>query len=224
MATFAFAVNPSLNAKMPFDTFQGFRSGRAGRAFLQHPGRQPRTPIKSIRDLIDYAKSNPGKIDYGSFGNGTSAHLAGALFNSLAGRRSHACTLQGCRTCDHRPDRRSDRGHVHDRRQRRPPSRRAASVRPLAVTSAERSAAFPDLPTVAESGRARLRRGRLVCALRAGRHADRRHRPAQHMRSPSAVQTPAFKKLEKIEGLIIASVRRRISTATSALKQRAGKT
>ena len=80
-----------------------------------------------IRDLIAAAKAKPGTINFGSYGLGTSAHLAGELFKVAGRRRSDARALQGRGACDHRSPGRPDRGHVHDRRQRRPPTCRAAS-------------------------------------------------------------------------------------------------
>lgn len=85
MATPAFAVNPSLNAKMPFDTFKDLAPvALVARSFNVLVVNKD-VPINSVSELIAYAKEHPDELDYGSFGNGTSAHLAGALFNALAG-------------------------------------------------------------------------------------------------------------------------------------------
>jgi tripartite-type tricarboxylate transporter receptor subunit TctC len=80
MATFAHAVNPSLNAKLPYDTFRAFTPVALVARSFNIVVVNPKTPINSIRGLIEYAKSNPGAVNFGSYGIGTSAHLAGELF------------------------------------------------------------------------------------------------------------------------------------------------
>jgi len=84
MATFAHAVNPSMQPKLPFDTSKAF-------APVTMVARGPNvlvvkadSPIKSVKDLLAAAKSSPGKLTYASQGNGTSAHLAGEMFSNLA--------------------------------------------------------------------------------------------------------------------------------------------
>jgi tripartite-type tricarboxylate transporter receptor subunit TctC len=84
IATFAHAVNPSLMAKLPFDTSKAF-------APISLIAKGPNvlvvradSPFKSVKDLIAAAKAKPGKLTYASQGNGTSAHLAGEMFTNLA--------------------------------------------------------------------------------------------------------------------------------------------
>ena len=85
MGTFANAVNPSLNAKPPYDPHKDFaRVALFARSF-NIVVVNPQSPIKSIADLIAAAKADPDKMSYGTFGTGTSAHLAGELFKSKAG-------------------------------------------------------------------------------------------------------------------------------------------
>src|SRR5262249_37333522 len=83
VATFAHAVNPSLMAKLPYDTDKAF----APIALL---ARGPNvlviradSPYKSVQDVLDAARAHPGKLTFASQGNGTSAHLAGEMFNNL---------------------------------------------------------------------------------------------------------------------------------------------
>jgi len=83
IATFAHAVNPSLMAKLPFDTNKAF-------APISLIAKGPNvlvvkadSPFKSVKDLIAAAKGKPGKFTYASQGNGTSAHLAGEMFTNL---------------------------------------------------------------------------------------------------------------------------------------------
>src|SRR3954470_16311159 len=77
MATFAHAVNPSLNEKLPYDTAKAFAPvGLVAKSFNLAVVPSS-SPFKSVADLIAYAKAHPSKLNYGSFGIGTSAHLAG---------------------------------------------------------------------------------------------------------------------------------------------------
>lgn len=84
MATIAHAVNPSLHRKLPFDTDKAFTPvmlvGRSPNVLVVKPD----SPIKTVQDLIAAARAKPGKLNYASQGAGTSAHLAGELFKSMA--------------------------------------------------------------------------------------------------------------------------------------------
>jgi len=151
MATFAHAVNPSLYKNLPYDTRHAF----APVALVAHSPNvlvvNPKTPFKSVQQLLDYARAHPGKLNYGSFGNGTSAHLAGELFKSLAkvdlvhvpykGSAPALNDLIGGQIDLMFTTVASVASHI-----------KSGTLRALAVTSAERSPAFPDLPTLAEAG------------------------------------------------------------------------
>ena len=84
MATFAHAVNPSLHAKLPYDPHRDFAAvaliARSFNIVVVNPASQ----IKSIANLIAAAGADPNWLSYGTFGTGTSAHLAGELFKSMA--------------------------------------------------------------------------------------------------------------------------------------------
>lgn len=84
VATFAHAVNPSLQAKMPFDTGKAFAPiillGKGPNVLVVRAD----SPFKTLKDLVTAARNNPGKLTYASQGNGTSAHLAGEMFANLA--------------------------------------------------------------------------------------------------------------------------------------------
>ena len=202
MATPAFAVNPSLNAKMPFDTFKDFAPvDLVARSFNILVVNKD-VPIHSVPELIAYAKEHPDQLDYGSFGNGTSAHLAGALFNALAGTSLTHVPYKGAAPAITDliggqievmfTTVASVAGHLA-----------SGSVRPLAVTSAERSTAFPDLPTIAEAGvQGYVADGWYALYAPAGTPTDVIARLNNAV--AKAVQADSFKKLEKVEGLIIA--------------------
>ena len=84
VATFAHAVNPSMQSKMPFDTAKAFAPiillGKGPNVLVVRTD----SPFKTVKDLVTAAKANPGKLTYPSQGNGTSAHLAGEMFANLA--------------------------------------------------------------------------------------------------------------------------------------------
>ena len=83
------SINPAVYAKINYDPIKDFEPviqfGTAPNVLVVHPS----LPIKSVSDLIAYIKANPGKVNYGSSGNGTSNHLSGAMFvgSLVAGRR-----------------------------------------------------------------------------------------------------------------------------------------
>ncbi len=83
VASFAHAVNPSLQPKMPFDTNKAFTPitliGRGPNVLVV----RAESPYKSVADVLAAAKAQPGKLTFASQGNGTSAHLAGEMFKNL---------------------------------------------------------------------------------------------------------------------------------------------
>jgi tripartite-type tricarboxylate transporter receptor subunit TctC len=84
VASFAHAVNPSLMAKLPFDTDKAFTPvvllARGPNVLVV----RTESPFKSVADVVAAARAQPGKVTYASQGNGTSAHLAGEMFSNLA--------------------------------------------------------------------------------------------------------------------------------------------
>src|SRR3954464_3110637 len=84
MGTFANAVNPSLNPKLPYDAHNDFAPVSLIARSFNSVVVNPKSPLQSIADLIAAAKADPDKMSYGPFGTGTSAHLAGELFKSMA--------------------------------------------------------------------------------------------------------------------------------------------
>src|SRR5258708_1116602 len=84
MGTFANAVNPSLNSKLPYDPHRDFAAVALIARSFNIVVVNPKSPFRSIADLIAAAKAEPDKLSYGTFGTGTSAHLAGELFKDMA--------------------------------------------------------------------------------------------------------------------------------------------
>jgi tripartite-type tricarboxylate transporter receptor subunit TctC len=150
VATFAHAVNPSMQPNLPYAWEKAFAPvilvGR-GPNVLVVPAE---SPYKSVGDVIAAARASPGKLTYASFGNGTSAHLAGEMFTNLAkvemthvpykGFGPAMTDVLGGRVDMIFGTAAGVAGFISNRK-----------VRPLGVTSAQRSPSLPDIPTIAET-------------------------------------------------------------------------
>ena len=79
------SVNPHIYRNMPFDPAKDLEPVAAAARVLVFLVTRPDVPVKSAQEFIDYARKNPGKLSYGSPGNGSSPHLAAEMFNSAAG-------------------------------------------------------------------------------------------------------------------------------------------
>jgi tripartite-type tricarboxylate transporter receptor subunit TctC len=201
MATFAHAVNPSLRAKLPYDTDKDFAPVSLIARSFNVVVVNPKSGINSVAELIAAAKAKPGALNYGTFGPGTSAHLAGALFNSLAGVNITAVHYKGAAPAI--TDVLGGTIQVMFTTVASATSLiKAGQLKALAVTSAQRTPAFPDLPTVAEAG---------VPGYAAeswyGLFAPAKTPAAVikllNMAAEKAIRTPSFDKLVENEGLIM---------------------
>ena len=145
------AINQSLYKKLAFDPIKDFapvtRVALVPNLLVAHPSQ----PFKTVKELVAYAKANPGKVTFASSGSGSSIHLSGEMFQQLAGVEMQHVPYKGSAPAltdllggqtaimfDNMP---SVIGHV-----------RAGKLRPIAVTTPTRSPALPDVPTIAESG------------------------------------------------------------------------
>ena len=145
------AINASLYAKMPYDHVKDFTPVILVAGVPNVLVVNPAVPANSVAELVAYAKANPGKLNFASSGNGTSIHLSGELFKVMAGvqithipYKGSAQALQDLLA-----------GQVQLMFDNLPPSLpqiKAGKLRALAVTSATRAPALPDVPTLAESG------------------------------------------------------------------------
>ena len=145
------AINPGLYQKLPYDSVNDFAPITQ---IATSPGIlvvNPSLPVKSVKDLIALARAKPGQINYASAGSGTPPHLAGELFKVMAkidmvhvpykGNAPAFTDVIGGQVSLIFPTMPSAMPFI-----------KSGKLRPIAVTSAKRSPAAPDIPTIAESG------------------------------------------------------------------------
>jgi tripartite-type tricarboxylate transporter receptor subunit TctC len=161
----------------------------------------PKSSIRSIADLITAAKANPDRLTYGTFGVGTSAHLAGELFKDMAKVNLTAVPYKGAAPA--LTDLISGQIDVMFTTVASAASLvESGQLRAIAVTSAERSPAFPHLPTVSEAGvpgyTAESWYGLFAPAGTSAVIIDRLNKAAA-----LAVQSEACKRLGANEGLVM---------------------
>ena len=198
--TFANAVNPSLNTKLPYDPHKDFAPVALIARSFNIVVVNPKSQIRTISDLIAAAKANPGKMTFGTFGAGTSAHLAGELFKDMAKVNLTAVPYKGAAPAI--TDLIGGQIDVMFTTVASAASLvESGQLRAIAVTSAERSPAFPQVPTVAEAGvpgyAAESWYGLFARAGTPPELIDRLNRSAA-----SAVQSAAFRTLSVNEGLV----------------------
>ncbi|ARP80710.1 MFS transporter [Bordetella genomosp. 8] len=145
------AINQTLYSKLNFDLVKDFAPVALAAKVPNVLVVNPQVPVKSVKELVDYAKAHPGKLAFASSGSGTSIHMAGELFKLKAGVDVLHVPYKGSAPAltdliggqvqfmfDNMP---SSWPHVQ-----------SGKLRALAVTTKERSPTAPDLPTMAESG------------------------------------------------------------------------
>jgi tripartite-type tricarboxylate transporter receptor subunit TctC len=145
----AYAANAALY-KLPYDPVNDLTPialiGEGGNLVTLHPS----LPIKSIAELIAYDKANPGKLNYGSGGSGGDTHLAAELFNQMAGTQLTHVPYKGMG-----PALNELLGGqiqlIFGNQAVMIPHVKSSRLHGLAVTTAKRSDAVPDIPTVAET-------------------------------------------------------------------------
>lgn len=145
------AINQTLYTKPGFNLLTDFKPVALGAKVPSVLVVNPELPVKTVKELVDYAKANPDKLAFGSSGNGTSIHVAGEMFKSEAkidvmhvpyrGSAPAATALVGGQI-----------SFMFDNVPSIWPFVEAGRLRPLAVTTSQRIDRAPDLPTMAESG------------------------------------------------------------------------
>ena len=144
------AINAFLYTKLPFDVDRDFQPVTLLATLPNLLFVNPKIPAKTVPELIDYLKANDGKVNFGSSGIGTSSHLSSVMFQMATGTKM-----------EHVPFRSTGEvmnsmigGHIDlaiDSMTTAWPHAKAGSVRALAVTTPQRSATAPDLPTIGET-------------------------------------------------------------------------
>lgn len=150
LAVTAHAVNATLMTKLPFDPVKDFApivlAATAQNILVSYPG----LPVNSVRELIDYAKANPGKLNAGSPGLGTTMHLAAEMLKSAAGLQYTVVHYKGTQ-----PSLNAllagEVSFVFDAGVALPHIQ-AGKLKALAVTSPQRASILPDVPTMIEAG------------------------------------------------------------------------
>ena len=145
------AINPGLYPKLPYDHVKDFAPVILVAGVPNVLVINPALPVNSVPELIAYAKANPGKLNFASSGNGTSIHLSAELFKTMAGVQMTHVPYKGSAPAL------QDLvgGQVQLMFDNLPSSLaliKGGKLKALAVTSATRAAALPDVPTLAESG------------------------------------------------------------------------
>jgi tripartite-type tricarboxylate transporter receptor subunit TctC len=152
-ATAMHAVNPWLFPKLPYDALADFapitQTVRVPNVLVMNAEAAERLRITDLKSFVAYARANPGKLNYGSGGNGSAGHLAGELFKARAkvfavhipyngGAPAQLALVAG------------QVDYTFDNLATAAPNIRAGKLRAFAVTTAERSPLLPDAPTMAD--------------------------------------------------------------------------
>ena len=145
------SVNSATNPKLPYDLTRDLQAISQATSLFYVMYVHPAVPAKSIQELITYAKTNPGKLNFGSSGTGGLQHFAGEMFNHYAGVKMVHVPYKGgaAAIADALAGNiqvgfgtlLSSRAHY-----------KAGRLRPLAITARQRSSTAPEYPTVAEAG------------------------------------------------------------------------
>jgi tripartite-type tricarboxylate transporter receptor subunit TctC len=151
------AINPWLFKKIPYDPIRDFTPitgvAQVPNVLVMNAENAAKLHIASVADLVAYAKKNPGKLNYGSGGNGSAGHLAGEMFKAQAGvfmvhipyaggNPAQLALLSG------------QVDLTFDNLASASANIKSGKLRAIAVTTAKRSSAMPEVPTVAEGGKA----------------------------------------------------------------------
>lgn len=202
IATFAHAVNPSMMPRLPFDTEKAFAPviliGKGPNVLVVRAD----SPYKTVKDVVDAARANPGKLTYASQGNGTSAHLAGEMFDNLAKVKTSHIPYRGAGPA--LTDLQGGQVHMMFGTAAGVSSLLdSGKLRAIAVTSAQRSPVFKDLPTVGETVPGYAVESWYGLYVPAGTPAEVIHK--LNVAAKKAVATDEFRKKVEQEGLVISA-------------------
>lgn len=146
-----FTVNAALKSSLPYDPQKDFESigiiGSSPLVLLAHP----KLPVSTVKDLIGLSAREPKGLSYGSFGVGTTAHLAGEMFKVMTGAHLLHVAYKG--SAPAMTDLMGGQIQLSfDTSVAAMPQMAAGKVKAIAVTTKKRSAQMPQVPTVAEAG------------------------------------------------------------------------
>ena len=151
MVSASHVINPSMQKRLPYDTIRDFAGislvADVPTVLVVHPS----LPVKTLKELLAYAKANPGKLNYASSGNGTVGHLSGELLKSMAQIKMEHVPYKGNGPAM------TDLlgGHVQLLFSSLPsalPHIQSGMLRSIVMTGAKRSEAAATIPTMAEAG------------------------------------------------------------------------
>jgi tripartite-type tricarboxylate transporter receptor subunit TctC len=145
------AINVTAYAKMPYDAIKDFTPIVSLATMSNAVIVNATSPVKNVQELIDQARANPGKLNFGSPGNGSSAHMTGELFAQANGLKLQHVPYKG--SAPAMMDLMAGRIDIMFDNVPLPlPHIKAGKLRALAATAAQRAPVLPDLPTLAELG------------------------------------------------------------------------
>ncbi len=151
LATVAHTMAPGLYKSLPYNFETDFEPITIAAQVPNILIVNPALPVKSVSDLMAYIKANPGKVNYGSAGPGSTEHMSGELFRSMLGADIVHVPYKG--GAPMMTDLISGQIQMAiETSGSATPQIQAGAVRALAVSTAQRSPFFPDLPTLAEAG------------------------------------------------------------------------
>jgi tripartite-type tricarboxylate transporter receptor subunit TctC len=144
-------IMPAIQPHMPYDADKDFDLIGLWAVVGSMVSVHPSVPVKTLKELVEYSKKNPGKLNYSSAGTGTGPHLGGELFKQMTGADITHVPYKGAAPATMA----LLSGDVQVTFVNIPPQLphiKAGKIRPLAVSTSVRSALLPDVPTAAEAG------------------------------------------------------------------------
>lgn len=145
-------ISPSIYRKLPFDPVKDFVPISLVASVFNILVVHPSIPAQSLTELITYAKSNPGRLKYGSSGHGSAPHIAGELFKKMAGVDIAHVPYRGHLAAGTAVSEGRDVQLMFDAMPTALPHVRTGKLRAIAVTTAKRVSTIPEIPTISECG------------------------------------------------------------------------
>lgn len=196
------SVNPSLYAKLPYDTLRDFApvsmAATSPYVLVVHAS----LPVRNVKELIALAKAKPGQIDYASGGSGSSAHLAAELFNQMAGIKLREIPYKGAGPAL-TAVLAGQVAVVFGNALTVKPHIESGRLRALGIASPKRSPSAPALPTIAEAGVAGYSADAILGLLAPAR-TPRPIVDALNAEVHKAMRTPEMVEAMKVVGVDIA--------------------